>query len=77
MQAIVEQLGNPLLTASVKDEDEVIEYTTDPELIFEKYQNQVDAVIDGGYGNNEPTTVVDLTGDEPEILRQGIGELIY
>ena len=77
VQAIVEQLGNPLLTASVKDEDEVIEYTTDPELIFEKYQNQVDAVIDGGYGNNEPTTVVDLTGDEPEILRQGIGELIY
>ena len=77
VQAIVEQLGNPLLTASVKDEDEVIEYTTDPELIFEKYQNQVDAVIDGGYGNNEPTTVVDITGDEPEILRQGIGELIY
>lgn len=77
VQLIVEQLGNPLLTASVKDDDEVIEYTTDPELIFEKYQNQVDAVIDGGYGNNEPTTVVDLTGDEPEIIRQGIGELVY
>lgn len=75
VRAIVDKLGNPLLTASVKDEDEVIEYTTDPELIFEKYQSRVDAVIDGGYGNNEPTTVVDLTGDEPEIIRQGIGEL--
>ena len=73
---IVEGLGDPLLTASVKDEDEILEYTTDPELIFEKYQSQVDAVIDGGYGNNEPSTVVDLTGDEPEIIRQGIGELI-
>ena len=76
VQMIVEGLGDPLLTASVKDEDEILEYTTDPELIFEKYQSQVDAVIDGGYGNNEPSTVVDLTGDEPEIIRQGIGELI-
>ena len=70
------ELGNPLLTASIKDDDEVIEYTTDPELIFEKYQNRVDAVIDGGYGHNEPTTVVDLTGEEPVIVRQGIGELV-
>ncbi|MGL4292816.1 MAG: L-threonylcarbamoyladenylate synthase [Bacteroidales bacterium] len=76
VRAIVRQLDNPLLTASIKDEDDVIEYTTDPELIFEKYQSRVDAVIDGGYGNNEPTTVVDLTGDEPVIVRQGIGELI-
>ncbi|MEG1586729.1 MAG: L-threonylcarbamoyladenylate synthase [Bacteroidales bacterium] len=72
---LVQKLGNPILTASVKDDDEVLEYTTDPELIFERYQHQVDGVIDGGYGNNEPTTVVDLTGDEPEIIRQGIGVL--
>ncbi len=76
-RSLVEMLGEPILTASIKDEDEVIEYTTDPELIFEKYQNQVDAVIDGRYGKNEPTTVVDLTGDEPEIIRQGIGKLQY
>lgn len=76
IRALVKGLENPILTASIKDEDEVIEYITDPELIFEKYQHQVEAVIDGGYGNNEPTTVVDLTGDEPVIVRQGIGELI-
>ncbi len=76
IRAIVEQLGNPVLTASIKDEDDVIEYTTDPELIYERYENQVDAVIDGGYGNNQPSTIVDLTTDEPEIIRQGIGELI-
>lgn len=75
IRTLVHQLGNPILTASVKDDDEVVEYTTDPELIFERYQHTVDAVIDGGYGNNEPTTVVDLTGDEPEIIRQGIGIL--
>ncbi len=76
LQHIVKSLGSPLLTASIKDEDEVIEYTTDPELIYERYQNEVDLVVDGGYGNNNPTTVVDLTGDEPEITRQGIGDLI-
>ena len=69
-------LGDLLLTATVKDDDEILEYITEPELIFEKYQSQVYAVIDGGYGSNEPSTVVDLTGDEPEIIRQGIGELI-
>lgn len=76
IRALVKGLGNPILTASIKDDDEVIEYITDPELIFEKYQNQVEAVIDGGYGHNEPTTVVDLTGEEPVIVRQGIGKLI-
>lgn len=75
VRTLVRELGNPILTASIKDEDEVIEYTTDPELIFEKYQNQVDAVIDGGFGRNEPTTVVDLTSEEPVIVRQGIGIL--
>jgi tRNA threonylcarbamoyl adenosine modification protein (Sua5/YciO/YrdC/YwlC family) len=75
-RALVAELGCPMLTTSVKDDDQVIEYTTDPELIYERYGGQVDMVIDGGYGNNTPTTVVDLTGDEPEILREGLGELI-
>lgn len=72
---IVERLGFPLATASVKDADEVVEYTTDPELIAERYDRDVDMVIDGGYGSLVPTTLVDLTGDEPEILREGGGEL--
>lgn len=73
--AIVERLGFPLATASVKDDDEVMEYTTDPELIAERYEASVDLVIDGGYGGMVPTTLVDLTGDEPEVLREGGGEL--
>lgn len=73
--AIVERLGFPLATASVKDDDEVLEYTTDPELIAERYEQEVDMVIDGGYGTLLPTTLVDLTGEEPEILREGGGEL--
>lgn len=75
VMAIVEELGRPLLTTSVHDDDEVIEYTTDPELIYEKYQKQVDLVIDGGYGHNMASTVVDCTGGDIEIVRQGIGEL--
>ena len=70
---IVRSLGFPMATASVKDPDEVVEYTTDPELIWERYGGTVDAVVDGGYGTNVPTTMVDLTGDEPEILRYGAG----
>ncbi|HDJ33125.1 MAG TPA: threonylcarbamoyl-AMP synthase, partial [Bacteroidetes bacterium] len=66
-------LGHPILTTSIHDDDEIIEYTTDPELIYEKYRKQVDMVIDGGYGSNEPSTVVDCTGDEPVIIREGIG----
>ena len=73
--AIVERLGFPMATASVKDHDEVVEYTTDPELIAERYDEDVDLVIDGGYGTLVPTTLVDLTGDEPEVLREGGGEL--
>lgn len=73
--AIVERLGFPMATASVKDHDEVVEYTTDPELIAERYDEDVDLVIDGGYGTIVPTTLVDLTGDEPEVLREGGGEL--
>ncbi len=74
-RAVVEALGCPMVTASVKDDDEVVEYTTDPELIEERYGRDVALVIDGGIGDNIPTTVVDLTGDEPEILREGRGEL--
>lgn len=74
-RAIVESLGNPIVSTSIHDEDEVIEYTTDPELIFEKWQHLVDVVIDGGYGDNEASTVIDLTQDEPEIIREGKGSV--
>jgi tRNA threonylcarbamoyl adenosine modification protein (Sua5/YciO/YrdC/YwlC family) len=74
---IVRQLGNPILTTSLKDSDEVIEYTTDPEVIFENYKNVVDLVVDGGTGNNIPSTIVDCTGDEPVITREGLGELLF
>lgn len=74
-RSIVEELGQPILSTSIYDEDEVIEYSTDPELIFEKYQNLVDIVIDGGYGQNVASTILDCTGDEVEIIRQGLGQL--
>lgn len=73
--ALIHELGNPLLTMSVHDEDEIMEYTTDPELIHEKYIGVVDIVIDGGYGGLEASTVVNATDDEFTILRQGKGEL--
>ncbi|WP_396149748.1 L-threonylcarbamoyladenylate synthase [Flavobacterium sp.] len=72
---IVEMLGNPIVSTSIHDEDEVIEYSTDPELIFEKWQNQVDLVIDGGYGENIASTIIDLTGHEPIIVREGKGDV--
>jgi tRNA threonylcarbamoyl adenosine modification protein (Sua5/YciO/YrdC/YwlC family) len=72
---LVRELGRPIITTSIHDPDEIIEYTTDPELIHEKYSDIVDAVIDGGFGNNEASTVVDCTGDEIEIVRQGLGIL--
>lgn len=74
-QALVRELGNPIISTSIKDEDEVIEYTTDPELIFEKWQKLVDVVIDGGYGGNIASTVIDLTGSEPVLIREGKGSL--
>ena len=74
-QLIVEKLGHPIASTSIKDDDDVIEYSTDPELIAEKYNNLVDIVIDSGYGDNVPSTIVDLTSGEPEILRQGKGEI--
>ncbi len=73
--AIVQELGNPIISTSIKDEDEVIEYTTDPELILEKWDKLVDLVVDGGYGGNIPSTVIDLTGQEPLVVREGKGSL--
>lgn len=76
-RTIVAELGNPILTMSIHDEDDdVLEYSTDPELIYEKYGNSVDLVIDGGYGGIEPSTVVDCTTDDFEVVRQGKGELV-
>lgn len=72
---LVKELGRPIITTSIHDPDEIIEYTTDPELIHEKYREFADIVIDGGYGKNEASTIVDCTGDEPEIIRQGLGIL--
>jgi tRNA threonylcarbamoyl adenosine modification protein (Sua5/YciO/YrdC/YwlC family) len=72
---IVRQLGNPILSTSIHDDDEVVEYSTDPELIHEKYEDRVELIIDGGYGDNEPSTVVDCTSGEFEIIRQGKGDL--
>ncbi len=74
-QLIVEKLGHPIASTSIKDDDEVIEYSTDPELIAEKYDHLVDIVIDSGYGDNVASTIVDLTNGEPEILREGKGIL--
>jgi len=74
-RTIVEELGNPIVSTSIYDEDEIIEYTTDPELIYEKWDKLVDIVIDGGYGDNVPSTVINLCGDEPELIREGKGSL--
>ncbi len=72
---LVRQLGNPIVSTSIYDEDEVLEYTTDPELIFEKWQNIVDIVIDGGYGSNEASTVIDLSQGDPIVIREGKGSI--
>jgi tRNA threonylcarbamoyl adenosine modification protein (Sua5/YciO/YrdC/YwlC family) len=72
-RSIVATLGNPIVSTSIYDEDEVLEYTTDPELIKEKWDHLVDLVIDGGYGDNIPSTVVDLTTPQPEVIREGKG----
>ena len=73
--SLVRALGNPIVSTSIHDEDDVLEYTTDPELIFEKWQNLVDVVIDGGYGDNVASTVVDLSSGYPEVVREGKGSL--
>ncbi len=72
-RSIVATLGNPIVSTSIYDEDEVLEYTTDPGLIKEKWDHLVDLVIDGGYGDNIPSTVVDLTTPQPEVIREGKG----
>ena len=74
---IVRQLGHPLVTTSIHDDDDIIEYSTDPNVIAGNWEDKVDAVIDGGYGLNIPSTVVDLSKGEIEIIRQGIGDLEY
>ena len=71
---IVRMLGNPIVSTSIHDEDEVLEYSTDPELIFEKWQHLVDLVIDGGYGDNVGSTIIDLSGYEPVVIREGKGD---
>jgi tRNA threonylcarbamoyl adenosine modification protein (Sua5/YciO/YrdC/YwlC family) len=73
-RAIVKELGHPILTTSIVDEDDVLEYSTDPELIFEKFSTRVDAVIDGGYGQNVASTIVNCENDEFEVLRNGLGD---
>jgi len=71
--SIVKALGNPIISTSIKDDDEVVEYTTDPSLILEKWDKLVDIVVDGGFGNNVPSTVIDLTEDDPTLIREGKG----
>jgi tRNA threonylcarbamoyl adenosine modification protein (Sua5/YciO/YrdC/YwlC family) len=72
---IVRKLGNPIVSTSIHDDDEILEYSTDPELIFEKWQNLVDVIIDGGYGDNEASTIIDLSDGEPVVIREGKGSL--
>ena len=77
IREIVKELGSPILSTSVKDDDEILEYSTDPELIHEKFAQIADLVIDGGYGDNEPSTIVDCTGETVDIIRQGKGILEF
>lgn len=77
IREIVRELGNPIFSTSVHSDDEIEEFMTDPELIHEEYSNKVEIVVDGGYGDNRVSTIVDCTNDEIEIIREGKGELIY
>ena len=72
---IVRELGNPILTTSIHDTDEIIDYTTDPEVLYENFKEKVDAVIDGGFGGNIPSTIIDCTGDVPLVVREGAGDI--
>lgn len=74
-EMLVDFLGNPIVTTSIKDDDEILEYTTDPEIIYEEYKNLVDVVIDGGPGGNVPSTVVDCSNGELEVVRKGLGDI--
>ena len=75
VKTLICEIGHPILCSSVNDEDKIIQYTTDPKTIFERHENEVDAVIDCGYGNNVASTVVDCTKEEPIIIRQGAGRI--
>lgn len=75
IRELVKKLGNPIVSTSIYDEDDLLEYTTDPELIYEKWGNKVDIVIDGGFGSNMPSTVIDLSEGEITILREGLGSV--
>lgn len=72
---IVKALGNPIVSTSIHDEDEILEYTTDPELIYEKWSSKVDLIIDGGYGDNQPSTVIEVKGTEVSLIREGKGSI--
>jgi tRNA threonylcarbamoyl adenosine modification protein (Sua5/YciO/YrdC/YwlC family) len=72
---IVETLGNPIVSTSIHDEDEILEYTTDPELIYEKWSSKVDLIIDGGYGGNQASTVIEVNGTEISVIREGKGSI--
>ena len=74
-RAIVAALGHPILSASIKNEDEILEYITDPEEIFHHYQGIVDIVIDGGMGMNKPSTIIEYTSNTPYLIREGLGEI--
>ena len=74
-QALLRDFGKPIVSTSIRDEDEILEYTTDPELILEKWDKRVDAVVDGGFGGNIASTVIDLSGPEPAIVREGKGDI--
>ncbi len=75
--AIVEALGNPLITTSLHDDDEIIDYTTDPEQIFERYHKQINYIIDGGFGNNVPSTIIDCSSGECTVVREGLGDVSF
>ena len=75
LMEILKELGKPVMSTSVHDDDEILEYTTDPELIHERYQDLVDLVIDGGHGDNTPSTIIDCTGDDILVVREGKGEI--
>jgi len=72
---IVKELGNPIVSISLRDKDEIIEYSTDPELIYDEWKNRVNLIINGGFGGNIPSTIIDFSKDEPEIIREGKGSL--
>lgn len=73
VNAVVKLVGNPIVCSSVHDNDKIVEYTTDPELLNERYKNLVDIIVDGGYGKNKATTIIDCTGEEPVVIREGLG----